>query len=96
MAVAEQKVPKTACSMGRKDVSSSGLPSLLLPCPLCGHRMAITAVTPLGFADDSDSPDFDDVTHTCVQCGTTVIRTIRSVYHHAHTSARSGLGRRAL
>jgi hypothetical protein len=72
--------------MGRKDVTSSGLPSLLLPCPLCGHRMAITSVTPLGFAEEGESADFDDVTHTCVKCGTAVIRTIRSGYGEAAAS----------
>ena len=66
--------------MGRTDVWSSGLPSLILPCPLCGHhRMAITSVTPARLANGGESNDLEDITHTCVQCGTTVIRTIRSI-----------------
>ena len=60
-----------------KDVSSSRLPSFLLPCPHCGHRMAITSVTPSRYANGVESNDLEDVTHTCVQCGTMLTRTIR-------------------
>jgi hypothetical protein len=28
------------------DVAPSHLPSLMLPCPHCGHRMEITAIAP--------------------------------------------------
>ena len=67
--------------MGRTDVWSSGLPSLILPCPLCGHRrMTITSVTPARLANGAKSNDLEDITHTCVQCGTSVIRTTRSIY----------------
>ena len=61
--------------------------SFLLPCPLCGHRMAITSVTPLAFADHGELADLEDVTHSCVPCGAAVIRTIRSTYGDAHTIA---------
>ena len=74
--------------MGRKWIVQSELPSLLLPCPLCGHRMAITSVTPLAFADHNEPADLEDVTHSCVPCGTAVIRTIRSVSGDADTIAR--------
>jgi hypothetical protein len=63
--------------MHKEDVASSRLPSFILPCPHCGHGMAITAVTPARFASGVESNDLEDVTHTCVQCGTTLIRTIR-------------------
>ena len=32
--------------MRRKDVAPSWLPTFLLPCPHCGHRMTITSVAP--------------------------------------------------
>jgi hypothetical protein len=55
------------------------LPSLLLPCPHCGHRMAITVIEPsppLGYG--TASSDLEDITHGCAQCGTTLTRTTRS------------------
>ena len=72
--------------MGRKWIVQSELPSLLLPCPLRGHRMAITSVTPLAFADHGESADLEDVTHSCVPCGMAVIRTIRSTSGEAQTT----------
>jgi predicted RNA-binding Zn-ribbon protein involved in translation (DUF1610 family) len=63
--------------MHYKDVAPSYLPSFLLPCPHCGDRMAITAITPALYADGAESNDLEDVTHTCVQCGTTLISTRR-------------------
>jgi len=60
-----------------KGVAPSHLPSFLLPCPHCGHRMAITAVTPARFAGSVGSNDLEDITHSCVQCGTTLTRTVR-------------------
>jgi trehalose-phosphatase len=47
-------------------------------CPHCGHRMAITAVAPALYANGAASNDLEDVTHTCLQCGTTQISTRRS------------------
>jgi hypothetical protein len=69
------------------NIGSSGLPSLLLPCTLCGHRMEITAVTPLRFTDGVESDDLEDVTHSCVQCGATLIRTVRQLPGETHTIA---------
>jgi predicted RNA-binding Zn-ribbon protein involved in translation (DUF1610 family) len=57
------------------DVAPSRLPSLLIPCPHCGHRMLIVTVEPAGDA----ARDLQDVTHSCVQCGTRLTRTIRSL-----------------
>jgi hypothetical protein len=61
------------------NIASSRLPSVLLPCSHCGHRLAITAVTPALLENGSRSDDLEDITHTCVQCGTTVIRTIEAI-----------------
>jgi endogenous inhibitor of DNA gyrase (YacG/DUF329 family) len=58
------------------DVAPSHLPTLILPCPYCGHRMEITAVAPALFHGTA-SNDLEDITHTCVQCGATLIRTRR-------------------
>jgi predicted RNA-binding Zn-ribbon protein involved in translation (DUF1610 family) len=65
--------------MRYQDAASSYLPSLLLPCPHCGHRMAFAAVEPARLADGAASNDLDDVNHGCVQCGTTLTRTVRSL-----------------
>jgi predicted RNA-binding Zn-ribbon protein involved in translation (DUF1610 family) len=59
------------------DVAPSRLPSLLLPCPHCGHRMVITAVEPALFVDGATANDLQDVTHSCEQCGTELTRTVR-------------------
>jgi hypothetical protein len=40
--------------------------------------MAITAVDPAPLAGGSAFNDLEDVTHGCVQCGTTLTRTMRS------------------
>jgi hypothetical protein len=60
-------------------LAPSRLPSLLLPCPHCGHRMLIATVEPAGHADGLAARDLQDVTHSCVQCGTRLTRTIRSL-----------------
>jgi hypothetical protein len=60
-----------------KNVTPSQLPSFILPCPYCGHRMAITAVAPAWLANGAASNDLEDITHGCVQCGTTLIRARR-------------------
>jgi hypothetical protein len=52
------------------DVAPSRLPSLLVPCPHCGHRMVITAVEPAFFANGATANDLQNVTHSCEQCGT--------------------------
>jgi hypothetical protein len=43
--------------------------------------MVITAVAPAQLDNGAGSDNLEDVTHTCVQCGTTVIRTIRTDGH---------------
>jgi phage terminase large subunit GpA-like protein len=77
MAVVEPGVPGREYSVSFKDVAPSHLPSFILPCPHCGHRMAITAVTPAWFNGDAESGNLEDITHGCVQCGTTLTRTVR-------------------
>jgi hypothetical protein len=49
--------------------------------------MEITAVTPARFANGIESNDLDDVTHACVQCGTTLTRTIQPLSGKAHAIA---------
>jgi predicted RNA-binding Zn-ribbon protein involved in translation (DUF1610 family) len=61
------------------DGAPSRLPRFFLPCPHCGHRMAITAIEPappLGYG--TASSHLEDITHGCAQCGTTLTRTMRS------------------
>jgi hypothetical protein len=64
--------------MYRKDVPPSGLPSFMLPCPRCGHRMVLAAIQPARLANGAASNDLEDITHRCAQCGTMLIRTMRS------------------
>jgi hypothetical protein len=71
-----------------KDIAPSRLPTFLLPCPHCGQRMAITAVTPAQCDNGEEaaglSNDLEDVTHGCLQCGTTLTRTVRPFTGDAH------------
>jgi hypothetical protein len=39
--------------------------------------MEITAIAPARLANGGASNDLEDITHGCVQCGTTLIRTRR-------------------
>jgi len=39
--------------------------------------MAITAVTPARSSGGAESSNLEDITHGCVQCGTTLTRTVR-------------------
>jgi hypothetical protein len=64
--------------MHYEDVAPSHLPSLMLPCPYCGHRMEITAIAPARYPNGAASNDLEDITHIYVQCGTTLIRTRRA------------------
>ncbi len=41
--------------------------------------MAITAITPARPNSDEEVGDLEDITHGCVQCGTTLTRTVRSL-----------------
>jgi predicted RNA-binding Zn-ribbon protein involved in translation (DUF1610 family) len=90
MAARNSREPENA--MDRKDVAPSRLPTFLLPCPHCGQRMAITAVTPARFDAGVDSQDLEqaleDVTHGCPQCGTTLTRTVRPLSGDAHEIAQ--------
>jgi hypothetical protein len=75
--------------MRHPSVTPSRLPTFLLPCPFCGHRMAITAVKPAMYAievEDGNGQDteLEDVTHGCIQCGTTLTRTILPMAAAAH------------
>jgi hypothetical protein len=64
--------------MYQRDVPPSGLPSFMLPCTQCGHRMMFASVEPARLGNGATSNDLEDITHSCVQCGTTLIRTMRS------------------
>jgi len=41
--------------------------------------MVITTVEPALLANGAASNDLEDVTHCCVQCGTTIIRTVTTL-----------------
>ena len=72
--------------MRYENVTPSHLPSFLLPCQHCKNRMVITAVAPALYANGAASNDLEDITHTCVQCGTTLIRTIRPFSADPHAT----------
>jgi hypothetical protein len=83
------KVRFGVCVMRHPSVTPSRLPTFLLPCPFCGHRMAVTAVKPAMYAIDvegqnAQDPELEDITHGCVQCGTTLTRTILPMAAAAH------------
>jgi hypothetical protein len=40
--------------------------------------MVVRAVTPVPVESGTDSSNLDDITYGCVQCGTTMTRTVRS------------------
>lgn len=65
-------------SVSLKNIAPSSLPSFLLPCPHCGNRMVIREVAPVFFEDGSERSNLDDITYACVQCDTTLTRTVRS------------------
>jgi hypothetical protein len=52
----------------------SHLPSLIMPCPYCGHRMVVTSIEPI--APDDSQGELEDVTHACQSCGTELVRTV--------------------
>jgi hypothetical protein len=61
-----------------RTVPPSGLPSFMLPCTQCGHRMMFASIEPARLASGAASNDLEDITHSCVRCGTALIRTMRS------------------
>jgi DNA-directed RNA polymerase subunit RPC12/RpoP len=65
--------------MSDKNIIPSHLPSFLLPCPHCGNRMVVKAVTPVPLDGDAARSTLDDITYGCIQCDTTLTRTVRSV-----------------
>jgi DNA-directed RNA polymerase subunit RPC12/RpoP len=65
-------------SVSSRPIIPSHLPSFLLPCPHCGNRMVVKAVTPVPVDGSEDRSDLDDITYGCVQCGTTLTRTVRA------------------
>jgi hypothetical protein len=72
--------------MQGSDIAQSYLPSFLLPCPQCGHRMAITSVVPARLENGIESDDLEDITHGCVYCGTTLTRAVRPLSSDAYHS----------
>lgn len=47
---------------------ASGLPSLMMPCPVCAGRMSFLARRPI-------SAEFEDTVYACSRCGAELIRT---------------------
>ena len=74
--------------MDRKNVNPSYLPSFLLPCPHCGHRMIIVTVKPARLEGGSAANDLEDVTHGCEQCGATLTRMVRPLAGYAQAIVR--------
>jgi hypothetical protein len=40
--------------------------------------MVVRAVTPVPLEDNAKTSSLDDITYGCVQCGTTMTRTVRA------------------
>jgi hypothetical protein len=49
--------------------------------------MAVTSVAPARDDDGAESNDLEDITHGCVQCGTTLISMRRSLSDDSHAIA---------
>jgi len=60
--------------MLKRFAMASFLPSLIMPCPYCGHRMVVTSIEPA--VTSTSESDLEDVTHACQQCGTELVRTV--------------------
>jgi len=59
----------------------SGLPSLIMPCPVCAGRMAFGG-------RHAVSADLEDTVYTCQRCGAELIRTsVRQVAQPGATPA---------
>jgi hypothetical protein len=63
--------------MRLKKIAPSHLPSFLLPCPQCRHHLAMSSSKPARLATGAESNDLEEVTHSCVHCGSTMTRTVR-------------------
>ena len=50
--------------------------------------MTITAIAPARSNGDEEVSDLEDITHGCVQCGTTLTRTVRPLTGEAHEIAQ--------
>ena len=62
--------------------AASALPSLIIPCPRCGGRLAATSVKPLAFTAEPVEPSgFEDIAHGCTRCGIELIRTVIAEQH---------------
>jgi hypothetical protein len=64
--------------MDSNDVPPSRLPTFMLPCAYCGHRLVFAAIEPARLANGAASNDLQDITHSCAECGTINTRTMRS------------------
>src|SRR5262245_22215099 len=58
-------------SMQRHATSSQIFPSFMIPCPYCGGRMIVTSVV-----EAADNPDCEDITHSCLGCGSELTRAV--------------------
>ena len=59
--------------MARSIAPPSGLPTFMMPCPQCRHRMSIKSIAPAMFA-----PELEDITHACDHCGSELVRTVKA------------------
>jgi hypothetical protein len=48
--------------------TASGLPSLMMPCPVCAGRMVYSGLRPI-------SADIEDTVYACRRCGAELVRT---------------------
>jgi hypothetical protein len=68
----------------------SGLPTFMMPCPHCRHRMSIKSIAPTQFA-----PELEDITHACDHCGSELVRTVKSASVPKISAAKAGSTRAA-
>jgi len=54
--------------MRQAAVPASGLPSLMMPCPVCAGRMVYHGCRPI-------AADLEDTIYACRRCGAELIRT---------------------
>jgi len=67
----------------------SFLPSLIIPCPQCGRTMVATEAHSSGKTDPTltDSPELEEVTHSCKHCRSELTRMIRIEHRDKPTAA---------